>query len=504
MLSERLGFDVELVEAGTPKEVYKGISSGDVHLAFESWPGSNRDEFELYTDPSAPDGRRVHAMLYPDLFGYSGIYEACSRSPEAVSGLCRDENIRKSPPLLKDVLDTAEGQEFFSGGVNPSGGYKEWIPAHCQDKNCSVEILHVTPEYDKGLIEGIVEKLGLPAKVVYMGSNLTDVIWDAHTQRSGALLYAYFPDVTHHGISTLQLHRAPIHPSIDLKRQRLTKLAWPGLADRRGADALAFAQKFDLQASDYASMIEMYDLLGDPQEVACSWVRKNEPRVSNWLGFPERKNAPLFCAPSGTSGLCSWDYFTGWMCVLIQLVLCVLMLLVGKYLNRPPDLPEDYRERLDQKLIVSGAARLLGNWWRLRRQKAKMKEEALKLATNGSEAEQRSEGNPKHMLSATKRLVGRAKKVAAQAYNMKRARKDFVQAQKAAAVKAEDVNAELHQDTHPAWIAWLLEHTGNFKTRVDFTTALCNVPVVLSHTRVRASVRACVHACMWSWVSVNV
>jgi hypothetical protein len=59
----------------------------------------------------------------------------------------------------------------------------------------------------------------------------------------------------------------------------------------------------------------------------------------------------------------------------------------------------------------------------------------------------------------------------------------FMQAQKAADVKAEDVSADIHQDKHSDWYKWILEYTGNFKTRVDFTTALYNVPIVLSHTR---------------------
>ena len=42
---------------------------------------------------------------------------------------------------------------------------------------------------------------------------------------------------------------------------------------------------------------------------------------------------------------------------MVQLVLCVLVHLIGKYLNRAPTLSQDFRERLDQKLIVSGRER---------------------------------------------------------------------------------------------------------------------------------------------------
>ena len=81
ILSENLGFDVELVEAGTPKQVYNDLSKGSLHLAFESWPESNSEEFVRFTDPAIPVPDRVDAFLYNNLFGQSGIYETCSRSP---------------------------------------------------------------------------------------------------------------------------------------------------------------------------------------------------------------------------------------------------------------------------------------------------------------------------------------------------------------------------------------------------------------------------------------
>ena len=364
ILSEQLGFDVELIRAGSsPGDVYKNMANGRVHLAFESWPESNAAKFREFVTPVGSNKTdRVSAFPYSDLFGQSGLYEACSRNRfDTEHPQCNDAPILNSPGMLKDVLETEHGQRFFTPDrphADRSLG-NVWKPSRCAESDCSVEILHINEDYDKGLIEGLVERLGLKAKVVYVGEkNLTDVIWSAYNERSGALLYNYFPNINHYGISVLELPRAKISPRDDLKRQQLMKLAWPRLEDARGRDALAFVEVFDMDKAIYAELANLFDLYNDPQRAACVWVKKNPTVWQKWVAFPERENAPLFCLPNGNSnGLCDEAYFRGWIIFFLQLVLCIIFGILATFTNRPVTVYEDLREKLDQKFVPGGIGR---------------------------------------------------------------------------------------------------------------------------------------------------
>jgi ABC-type proline/glycine betaine transport system substrate-binding protein len=72
ILSEYLGFDVEFVPGASPAAVYSSLATGDLHLAFESWPESNADVFARFTGANASS--QVQAVAYSNLFGRSGAF----------------------------------------------------------------------------------------------------------------------------------------------------------------------------------------------------------------------------------------------------------------------------------------------------------------------------------------------------------------------------------------------------------------------------------------------
>ena len=78
VLSERLGFDVELNSGRTSKETYEALASGEVHAAMEMWPVSNRETFKKYVAENRSSS--IHYYPYATLFGRSGIFETCSRT----------------------------------------------------------------------------------------------------------------------------------------------------------------------------------------------------------------------------------------------------------------------------------------------------------------------------------------------------------------------------------------------------------------------------------------
>ena len=126
-----------------------------------------------------------------------------------------------------DVLQTAEGQAHFKGVKDLLPGedldFEEWSPTICKTQNCTVQILHIAKTgFDEGKVEKMVEDLGIPARVVYLGEqNQKRALWNAYTKRVGALLYNFYPNARQNGISVLDLPRAKITPAYDFKPQQL-------------------------------------------------------------------------------------------------------------------------------------------------------------------------------------------------------------------------------------------------------------------------------------------
>jgi len=220
--------------------------------------------------------------------------------------------------------------------------------------------MHIAPKgYDEGMVEKLVQTLGLQAKVVYLGEDAhTKKIWQSYKKRAGTIVYSYFPNINQHGIPILSLHRAEIPPEEDFKPQQLRKLAWPGLQKHRGGDALEFVQNFDLTQKDYTELSRLFDLFGEPQAAACVWIKENPDRWAKWVNkFPERKATPIFCWPkygkNKKSGLCGdVSFFVGWVVFLIQLLLFFVIMAYAHHLRTKKSSPQDRRSKI--QTAISG------------------------------------------------------------------------------------------------------------------------------------------------------
>ena len=107
ILSEKMGFDVELVERYGSRDVYPGMASGSVHLAFEAWPASNPETYAQFVDVEDP---QVLGFPYSALFGRVGLYETCKRGVT-----CADAASETLPPLFRDAIKTEAGKKHFRG-----------------------------------------------------------------------------------------------------------------------------------------------------------------------------------------------------------------------------------------------------------------------------------------------------------------------------------------------------------------------------------------------------
>jgi len=158
--------------------MYEELATGKLHLAFETWPFSNPVAHQKYardfeSRSEADETGQVRAYKYSNLFGRSGIFETAKYD---------------AAPLLQDALKGHSGQAHFAQEAFDQPELGEWDGSPlCAGGNCSVQILHIAPQgYDEGQVEALVQTLGIPATVAYLGQTAhTDAIWSAVTKGTG-------------------------------------------------------------------------------------------------------------------------------------------------------------------------------------------------------------------------------------------------------------------------------------------------------------------------------
>jgi hypothetical protein len=238
ILKEKLGFNVKFKSGISPKQSYAALSKGELHMVFEAWTASNAASFKEFKVGTA--NSTIHYFPYTLMFGRSGVYETCDRQKSTTSGYAACSGTVATEPYLQDALKTTAGQQRFGtvrqlfGEWHPT--VAEWAPSICKTQTCSTEVMHISASgYDEGLVEALVEKLKIPAKVLYLGAaNHTKALWKAFVTATPILAYSYAPNTNLLGISLSQLPRAQLDPDLDLPAQRLAKLAWKGLSGVRG------------------------------------------------------------------------------------------------------------------------------------------------------------------------------------------------------------------------------------------------------------------------------
>lgn len=303
ILKEKMGFRVRLEAGRTSGEAYQALSEGNVHLVMEAWTESNKDMFQEYvaggknvdayphstlfgrsgiyetcnrmgSDPNYPTcvaGKGTEPLLryctkcYLLLWTldqmllwsiWCSILRFASTTPHTSFDIASDTSRLTRACVMdavagREVLATPEGQAYFSadkqiGQVWSVAPENIWTPAHCKAEGvtCDALILHIASEgYDEGQVEEKVELLELRARVAYLGQeNHSKAIWNAYVKHKGVLVYGFFPNSNHYGISILDLPRAKIVPGLDFRQQNLMVVSPPTppscSAHREGAGSL--------------------------------------------------------------------------------------------------------------------------------------------------------------------------------------------------------------------------------------------------------------------------
>ena len=222
LLSKFLKVRVELVtpSGATTKGVYGSICM-DADVALEVWPGGKESEFDKYVSTNRSDSKPVLIHRRRNIGGRSGLYESCARR---LAGGCSPTEQRvdlsQLPWSLQEALETDAGRQHY-GSQGPKlmgsddvrakcvdGTYDcdddgVWRPDYCPVsttrtkagggaiRDCPVQIYHITPAYDTGLLERLVSNLTLPVEVVYLGQERYEKLVEevTITRPRGCLFY---------------------------------------------------------------------------------------------------------------------------------------------------------------------------------------------------------------------------------------------------------------------------------------------------------------------------
>jgi len=232
-----MGFEVEFVTNTEKPSNYQfeQIASGEIDVSFELWPTGKEKLHTQYASFNSTGDKPVHAFKNPHLFGKTGIFEFCHRD-NSKEGKCK-AGFPGTPRNLANVLATSSGVGHFNAsaslavpssvskmlcsepsqtyGCDPDGIYR--TKACKANPDSCVPLFHATPEWDTGLIEGLVERLGVPVAISYVGiDRLWEIAWGGFEEGSGGLFYSYEPGPNIHGLALSDFPHAILLPGVDL------------------------------------------------------------------------------------------------------------------------------------------------------------------------------------------------------------------------------------------------------------------------------------------------
>jgi hypothetical protein len=343
ILQERMGLEVQFVSSSGPtKDVYEKVASGEVDAAFEVWPAGREKLFNKYASFNTSGDKPVQAFKYPLLYGRSGISELCHRRPKSGKGMCKP-GFPSTPQNLASVLATSSGVDHFNASASlavPSSASKAlcaatpsygcdadgiYRTAACKvTPNSCVPLFHATPQWDTGLIEGLVERLGVPVAISYVGiDRLWEIAWEGYEEGFGGLFYTYEPGANIHGLALGDFPRASLKPGVDLPNTAITRL----VRKDGPVDVYAFVTKFDLTKGDYAELAATESVMNDIHSTACDWLKKHEDVWETWVSFPSRSSISFGVC---TEGFCLSGCWTGFF---LQIVLAFIVFYAASWVD---------------------------------------------------------------------------------------------------------------------------------------------------------------------------
>lgn len=309
-LSRLLNYPVELVHLGTGEATYAALANGEVHVDMEAWPRSHQALFSrrVYRE------RALDTLGQAGYSGRSGLY----MTPSLVNGSrfhgwhhLRDAEVVSRLPT--------------HGG---DGAHDAYVPdgAPCAelDGGCG-RLWHVTPEYDAGIVEGLLNELDLNMSVAYLGEEEYLDPMAARVERNEpTLVYNWIPSRLTSRFSAAELTRVSLpeygrdcehahvdegsaedsRVSCDFPWQQLLKLAHAGLS-RTHEKAFALLARVELRDGQLSALLRELETEGATVEgVACAWLQAHEEAWREWVPPEERTAFATMLVVGVLAGLC--------------------------------------------------------------------------------------------------------------------------------------------------------------------------------------------------------
>ena len=299
VLSDIMGYDVELVMSENSGDVYKTLHEKKADITFEVWGFNKKDRHKLFVE-----GGDAMDLGKLTVAGRDGWYV-----PDYVAK-------KHDAANFYPFFGTQEGQHLFGRAVagSPKVAATEckepqyrcarnatFLAPQCRTAaDCPVPLLRRVPSLAMGVNEQLVTNLGLNLSVAYLGAGFDRFVWQAYAAQQPVLFYWWAPGDTIAGIPYTRFKRVSLPPrssedcsadmptgtldgpsNCDWPWQTLTKCGHRSVADN--PELLHFAQHFDIRDVDHEFFVQQPTDDTDFQSAACLWVQQHRDVWSHWV-----------------------------------------------------------------------------------------------------------------------------------------------------------------------------------------------------------------------------
>ena len=313
LLTEREGFVGVELEGGNASasvssfhgesDVRQRIAQGDQHMAFEVWPAFVEDELaaqQQWASFNQSSTSRAWIFGYDDWAATWSLYMKGSSPSTSLAAIL--ETPAGLEELSRNAVSTGstEAQALCADSAYACDADGIFRPAVCRANGsaCAQVLMNSPGDPGARTVEAMIEEAALPLTIAYVDKQvIADAAWRAHYEAEPVLFTWYAPTAPLNGIFPAEAFRTvQLSPSSTWPSGTMQKLAWPGLAEAGGTDALALLRAFQMKASDYEQMLtDQATMRDDTQDgswlAACAWLKNNPTTWAPWIEFPSRPSS---------------------------------------------------------------------------------------------------------------------------------------------------------------------------------------------------------------------
>jgi len=297
LLTQALNYPVELVTFPTGNATISALAGRGADVDVEAWPDSQARAYEgaVYAEKSVVELGNIGYL------GRSGLYVT---SATLIGGDCATHKTLQDPATAALLPTDEDGDSEYKPYVSKNAPCSDLA----SDGSLCPKLFHAYPSYDRGVVEALVEGLGLNVSVVYLADAFEQRLVQRAREDEPMLTYLWRPSLLASRFGSGALRRVTLpevgrkcvardkesgERTCDFPFQTLRIIAGAGF-ERQSPSAAALLRAISLSDEDIAVM--MGALLrpeATPERVACDWLEQNRPRVDTWLAAGTRGSGGL-------------------------------------------------------------------------------------------------------------------------------------------------------------------------------------------------------------------